>query len=271
MSRLTLSLLTLGLSLAPILSWAGEPNIDHANGQLPQPGAKKQANSQFGNADLRGRTWKNGQRMPSTFAGTDLSKATFQSVQTLLSFRNANLKQATLNESRFVGVDFRNAKLDMARFVKCVLPAARFIGANCVQISFRNCNDICGVDFSDGNLLEARFDNCSLPAARFVGEIASRSVSGIATTSVARTSAMGTSQGLGSRSVVSRRQDSLARIAGESFFRIAATSVAQDFSDADLELARFDNCRLPAARFVGANCRRIIFQNCSDICGAGLQ
>ena len=166
----------------------------YADEPSPFYSGPRQTVSRSEGRNVQGKTAKRDDRLPGSCDDADLAKESFQSVETWSSFHRANLREAVFRESHLVGDDFRDANLEMARFVNCVLPAARFLGANCRQIVFTDCNDVCAVDFSDGNLDAARFVNCSLPAARFVARNARGSTSRIAATFAAGISATPTSR-----------------------------------------------------------------------------
>lgn len=115
------------VALAQTGVWADEPSPDYINQNQDAPqsdGHSFQSNTREYN------------RIAESSAKAGPERTTFQNVKTWSSFRNAALREAVFNESSFVGVDFRDADLEMARFIKCVLPAARLLGANCRQISF---------------------------------------------------------------------------------------------------------------------------------------
>jgi uncharacterized protein YjbI with pentapeptide repeats len=197
----------------------------------------------------------------------DLRRMTFQSVGLGVSFRRADVGEATFKETQAAGLDFRHATLEGARFVKCRIPATSFVGANCKRIVFIDCNDICGDDFSCGDLKMARFVNCGMPAAKFGAADCTGAefrdcrdicAADFGDADLRRARFVGCSMpaahfvGAGCAGVV---------------FQNCNNMCGDDFSDADLQDARFSGCSLPSARFLSANCSRARFVNCSDICG----
>jgi uncharacterized protein YjbI with pentapeptide repeats len=83
-------------------------------------------------------------------------------------FREADLRGAELDESKFVGADFTRADLTEARLNKCDFKDANFEGAKLVRADLRNAN-LSGANLSGADLRGANLNDADLKGARVDG------------------------------------------------------------------------------------------------------
>lgn len=204
---------------------------------------------------------------PIVFAEADLARASFEEVETRLSFHGTNLIEAAFAKTKLDGVDFRDANLERARFVACTLNGTTMVGANCRQAVFIDGRDLCGLNCSDGVLAMARLVKCDMPAARFAGA----DCMGVVFRDCPNICGGDFSDAKLDKARFVNCDMPAAIFRGASCidveFRGCNNLCGANFDDADLRGSRFDSCRLPAARFVGANCEWMKLVNCPDICG----
>ena len=127
--------------------------------------------------------------MEIDFSGLDLRKVEFEKCNLYgVNFCNANLAEATFNESQVSCLSMQNANLYSVKFIRCTMLQVNFIDANVERTAFaggkfHKCNfhkaklidRFYDCDFSDIVLRDARirlllFKNCALCNANISGE-----------------------------------------------------------------------------------------------------